>query len=478
MVSLTLRVFTALLLGAMLVGGSAQAKDGKSALLLPDWERTVHPTSLVLTPKDLKNNSFLIGLNDPVSFESQSFEDWFDQLLDEEEAQFSRVLVRRPAEESGALGRYAFRKYLNKQETRVDVHYYVFNTGPDQGRLISVVTTDPALMKRFNKATDEARSFVLGEGDQAYMAPLAFAYLEKIIAKSAQKKERAKKKEKAEKKQRAKKAVKKKRKRSTKESGADRAKRRQAERAAKRAKYRASISTAPGEGVPFEEIEAITDHMDYQPSAMGGLDITRTRYLLLKDGTAYKNPTVPPSDFDAEASRKIEPKRWYVWKRNDGRYVYRRDESKKWNRVPGSVVKPATERTIEFHGEYIRAWGGAGLGGGFTQRFVTLEANGRLETSSFSFAGGDSAVTPAASVARSEGKDGKTVTASSPVMPILLNGTKRTATKGGSDHTGDYALDGYTIEILTDNGQWRRSFFFVPHKNAIAINGTVYSKPK
>jgi hypothetical protein len=42
----------------------------------------------------------------------------------------------------------------------------------------------------------------------------------------------------------------------------------------------------------------------------GALEMQLKPYLLLKDGTIYRNVLGPPKDMDIERSRQVEPKMW------------------------------------------------------------------------------------------------------------------------------------------------------------------------
>ena len=125
--------------------------------------------------------------------------------------------------------------------------------------------------------------------------------------------------------------------------------------------------------------------------------------------------------------------------------------------------------------QHIAVWGDLLMGtAGHRSGSIALTRKGRYETSSFALSGG-SGITgiPSAHVSASAGKNGRQSTVSSDVAPVLLNNVKRDP--NGTDFTGQYALDGFTAEFLSDSGKLRRSLFLMT-KDGIYVGDRYYSR--
>ncbi|MCF6288312.1 MAG: hypothetical protein L3J53_03625 [Proteobacteria bacterium] len=239
-------------------------------------------------------------------------------------------------------------------------------------------------------------------------------------------------------------------------------KRAETEKELKKLAIKKAIRTAPNKGLKPSQVEAVTYHMDYEPSVYG-VDVYYENYLLLKDGWAYDSPTIPPSDFNVATSKKLEPQRWSQWKKN-GKIL------EKYSK--GSRIKPAIpNQTLDARLSFTRSWALFGSSGGSSTKHLALMKNGRFESSYFSYAGGHDGEGGTVSVYSSQDKKGTTSGSGS------TRGSTKTQTKEGVlDKTGTYTLNGYILELHHDSGKISRLLFGFTHGNErwIYIDGTNY----
>lgn len=227
-----------------------------------------------------------------------------------------------------------------------------------------------------------------------------------------------------------------------------------------------ALWTEPNKGLKPTQIEAITYYMNYRTSVYG-VDVYYKEYLLLKDGWAYKSPTIPPSSFNAEASRTLEPDRWIRWRKSGGQYQL--NISDEWNNLDGDAIKPAkNNQTVDAHLSFKKSWTLAGVAGGHSSKFMKLMKNGRFETSRYSLNLGQA--TDLVKY-RSTDKEGSTTVGS--------GGGYKTISRSGdgaSDSTGTYALNGYTIELRHDSGRVSQLLFGFTwgDEKYIYVDGTNY----
>jgi hypothetical protein len=94
-------------------------------------------------------------------------------------------------------------------------------------------------------------------------------------------------------------------------------------------KPRCRYATAPGKGIQPAQLHGIA-HSYETLWTVGGLQPLQKTYLLLKDGSAMRDPPVPPGEIDVEASRKHDPTSWGAWKRKGDRILVKLHDDKEW----------------------------------------------------------------------------------------------------------------------------------------------------
>ncbi len=256
-----------------------------------------------------------------------------------------------------------------------------------------------------------------------------------------------------------------------------------AKAAAKAEANRFKWVTAPGKGLPMEQIAGVLHQLE-QVYEIGGLQLYEYTYLLLRDGTAYRNLRCPPDQLDVTASRRNEPRQWGRWRKAGPKYELQFTKSdgsfEAWKSpYMTSLVRPGT-RGERLQGRYqssssYQIPGGAGA---VSFRGITFTAEGRFETDFTSMVGGSTGygadtITTGA-VANDEGS------VSSVSGPNFGGGTSRKSNRPKSERTGRYEIDGYTLSLQFDDGRTERLPFFFAYsgKKDIWFRDAVYSIPK
>lgn len=243
--------------------------------------------------------------------------------------------------------------------------------------------------------------------------------------------------------------------------------------------------SAPNQGVKSSDIEAITYHFDTYLSAYGNLKPDITVYLLLKDGTAYIDLDLPPSDFNIGVSRKLEPERWTQWQHQDDRYIFRNKKGKKVDM--GIKVRPLGRQYLSANLSRLSVWGNIFMGSGQSREYITLMSDGRFEKSSSSLATSGTNSLASVSVATSSDKHGERSVSSGSSDNALNPGpniggsavltSKKKTNRKGLDKVGRYFVEGYTINFQSDSGRVSRELFFYPYndEDRIYIGGATFN---
>jgi hypothetical protein len=256
-----------------------------------------------------------------------------------------------------------------------------------------------------------------------------------------------------------------------------------AKAAAKAEANRFKWVTAPGKGLPMEHIAGVLHQLE-QVYEIGGLQLHEYTYLLLRDGTAYRNLRCPPDQLDVAASRRNEPRQWGRWRKAGSKYELqftKADGSFEAWKTPSmtSLVRPGA-RGERLQGRYqssssYQIPGGAGS---VSFRGISFTSDGRFETDFYSITGGstgfgDQRITTGA-VANDEGS------VSSVSGPNFGGGSSRKSNRPKSERTGRYEIDGYTLSLQFDDGRTERLPFFFAYsgKKDIWFRDAVYSIPK
>lgn len=248
--------------------------------------------------------------------------------------------------------------------------------------------------------------------------------------------------------------------------------------------------TAPGQGVPLNQIDSIL-HYGESVYTFTGLQFQEHWTLLLKDGWAYHGLRVTPADLDVPASRRNEPDQWRKWKRSGDKVLELDPKTNGWVEIRGTKVIPAgkNERLAgKFENSSSYSPGGGGMGSFVWFDYLTLNRDGTFDTSNYSI-GGTGTVQAAngfsAGVSSYSDKNGcssaSSFSSSNPVSnaaPDVAGGSS-SKSNCGSDHLGTYTLDGYTIVRHYQNGKTLRQLFFFwsSKKDHLFIEDSTFSPP-
>lgn len=179
------------------------------------------------------------------------------------------------------------------------------------------------------------------------------------------------------------------------------------------------VRTAPGKGVAPGQVATVM------------FSGTNAR-LLLKDGSLYDSPRVPPSDLDVRASRRLEPQRWKRWRKDRTTYLVR--DGTRWVPMAGWAPVATWASAPPLAGEFVKAGSGA----------VSLQPAWRF------------------------GRDGRFETS------VPQPGTD--PRKSDGQH-GSFRTDGYTLELRYDSGEVVRvlSFPWSGDGDGVFIHGQTYT---
>jgi hypothetical protein len=192
----------------------------------------------------------------------------------------------------------------------------------------------------------------------------------------------------------------------------------------------------PGQGLSASQLKQVIMHLEYKMGVGGAIYPTYNAYLLLADGSIYKQPTMNPYDLDVAASRRDEPEKWGTWRAEGGGLQVswpseRRpaDRSSFWKATSYKEVSPARQ------GETL------------TGQFKTISGTGNTAL------GGDAMVVASANI----------TFASNGQFTLAKSGggsVGNWASSSKSHETGTYRLEKYTIELKYQNGHVERRFFY------------------
>ncbi|MEJ2619792.1 MAG: hypothetical protein P8163_05910, partial [Candidatus Thiodiazotropha sp.] len=248
----------------------------------------------------------------------------------------------------------------------------------------------------------------------------------------------------------------------------------------KRERIQQAIRVAPGDGLRLSDIDQVWVYSRID-LIWGGIDLDT--YLLLKDGTAYKNCVIPPDELNIEISKQLEPKKWSRWRKHFGTYQIRDEKKSEWIDLkggPGGMVTDASQLV----GKYINA-GGSEFRGSWKKTITFLE-NQRFELSSFFMndnsvlGGGDrapggEALIPLVGVVGSSDKYGSS--GASSVIGDNIAGGGSSSKKDGSKNTGKFQVSNYTITMEHDNGLKLNKLFLYENlgdKKSIVLGNRLY----
>ena len=216
-----------------------------------------------------------------------------------------------------------------------------------------------------------------------------------------------------------------------------------------------------------------------------GYQYKETVLLLLKDGSVYTNLELPPTDLDVAASRDREKDKWSQWRKRFGTYQIKNSKGE-WIDRKIREVEPLPsgnrlDKSLIHRASYIVG----GMGGSIFTQTISFKRDGTFERSRS--ATGSTGVIQSTSgfsgsvSSHSDKQGSSTVTASSSEFADNRVGVSgRNKTGGNGEFSGQYKVEGYTLELKTDAGTTERYLAFYPFDNTdkIFIGGATYDKPK
>ena len=418
------------------------------------WTRKTYSDAASYTPSfgklapGGKPGFFSVTVYKPRPLDGRSLDVALTDFVKSKEKHYEKIRSREPALLDGPYRAWDFLQWENKHGAVLNTGYIAFKSENDKMTIVRETLTDGDEVNRFDygRGIDAIYAHVTAKLPDRYHDGTRAATTMQLMFRKLQN-----------------------------ETASERQKRHKATADASKEHLRGRAKSAPGKGIQMADLHAVFLRKDFLDRAYKGRNANVGIYVLLKDGTAYSNPARPPSDLDVVASRKLESSRWMSWRKVGKTYQVRSNSGEAWKLLQGQLAKPAPREQLNFQGEHIAVWGDLLMGtAGHRSGNIALTRKGRYETSSFALSGG-SGITgiPSAHVSASAGKNGRQSTVSSDVAPVLLNNVKRDP--NGTDFTGQYALDGFTAEFLSDSGKLRRSLFLMT-KDGIYVGDRYYSR--
>lgn len=206
-----------------------------------------------------------------------------------------------------------------------------------------------------------------------------------------------------------------------------------------------------------EEIKGVIINMQYVYGVGGMILPTYKPYLLLKDGSIYKNITVSPYDLNVAASKQAEPNNWGSWKIEGKTVVVQFMEkgtlkTSRWDKN-WYWAKPAASNE-KIQGAFKTISGGGNTMQGGTSMIVVgsnIAFNNKGQFSLEKYSGGSS-----------------------------YDFGVGTSTSSKQNTMGSYTLNGYSIELHFNNNKvLKKLFYFYPDSKAtFGIGADIYTPIK
>jgi hypothetical protein len=216
-------------------------------------------------------------------------------------------------------------------------------------------------------------------------------------------------------------------------------------------------------GVSLSELEAVWVDSGVD-MIWGGVDVDT--YLMFKDGSAYKNCVVAPSELNLQKSKILEPEKWTTWRKHKGIYQIKFTEIDGWKSLVGTHgIAANPKQSIE--GKYVNSGGSQFRG--FWKKSITFFSNGRFETSATSmrtgtpWSGND--ISPLESIISAIDDDAAYGTAT--VIGNRLSDINRICQKNKETYSGSYQLDKYAITLIHDSGKKHKELFYFEEKDGM-----------
>ncbi|WP_342235869.1 hypothetical protein [Inquilinus sp. OTU3971] len=237
----------------------------------------------------------------------------------------------------------------------------------------------------------------------------------------------------------------------------------------------AEVNAGPDKGLPAGQIEAMLFREQFQvgmnPTGGTFTDRNEESFLLLKDGTAYRYEfDYPPTDLDADQVRRRAPQDWSRWERPGDKYVMTAAAGEKADLPSFTVLKPfPPDARLDRSYYYLNVFQG-----GVTRRIdLVFRPDGTFERHQ----GGSFFMQSMAGT----GPDGGSVGVAGGGFAAVTNenGFSAMGALKSRDSAGRYRLDGYTLQLMADDGTVTRLRIGVPGDDLVApdtlnIGGTSY----
>jgi hypothetical protein len=195
------------------------------------------------------------------------------------------------------------------------------------------------------------------------------------------------------------------------------------------------------------QIDGIYIHLSYTLGYGGGVVMKYDPYLLLKDGTIYRNLLKPPKELDIEKSRQAEPKMWGRWQKSGNSIIVEWHDGKRetWDKH-WHIARPA-RKAERLKGRFSSMTGGGNTAMGGTFSIAVFNDYAFSDDGRFTRGG-------------------------------AVGATDTSLAAGGKtgESRGTYVIDDYTIELRLDNGKVERLvFYFYPDSDdVIGIGNKVF----
>ncbi|MGO4125529.1 hypothetical protein AB4Z01_14080 [Inquilinus sp. YAF38] len=237
----------------------------------------------------------------------------------------------------------------------------------------------------------------------------------------------------------------------------------------------AEVNAGPDKGIPADQIEAVLFREQFQvgmnPTGGTYTDRNEESFLLLKDGTAYRYEfDYPPTDLDADQVRRRAPQDWSRWERPGDKYVMSAAAGEKADLPSFTVLKPfPPDARLDRSYYFLNVFQG-----GVTRRIdLVFRPDGTFERHQ----GGSFFMQSMAGT----GPDGGSVGVAGGGFAAVTNenGFSAMGALKSRDSAGRYRLDGYTLQLMADDGTVTRLRIGVPGDDLKApdtlnIGGTSY----
>jgi hypothetical protein len=398
----------------LLQGGIAYALDG--------WKISIDDESYAYFPTDLKRGKIFMYLaSGPYILNGAEMKGWFENQalkIQNKIGKPQNAWVVKPDKTNWSISNYFIEPKSGKQ---LSVGYQGGALEGDRAYIITMIASqDVSLMMKYGYQFNQ----VLADAKQRMLSITAPAKRQKSIPETASEKSSSPKN--------------------------------------KRERIKKAIRVAPGKGLRLSDIDQVWVYSRID-LIWGGIDVDT--YLLLKDGTAYKDCVIPPNELNIEKSKQLEPKKWSRWRKHFGTYQIKDNKKNDWIDLkggPGGMVTDASKLV----GKYINA-GGSQFRGAW-KKTIIFKQDQKFELSSFfmndnsMLGGGDrapggDAQIPLVGVVGKSDKHGSS--GSSSVIGDHIGGGGTSSKKDGSKNTGKFQVNNYTISMEHDNGLKHNELF-------------------